>query len=108
MRWAGGAGRRERQHRLHTFQELLTRTPHDPHDYAPEAAMPRPQWETLLRDVVQGLDPPTPLRPSAGGSRPPTPRQTPCEKTASPPPPLECPLASHPNVPAMPFHYFPH
>ena len=89
VRWAGGAGRREGQHRLHTFEEL-TRTPRDPHDYAPEAAMPQTQWETLLRDVVQGLHPPLHPRdpPLVAPDHPPRGmgHQRPPAPDASPPP----------------------
>ena len=51
---------------VHTFEEMRTRPPADPHEAAPEAIMPQAAWEALLRDTVQGLRPPyTPqaLRP---------------------------------------------
>ena len=58
MKWAGGAGRRERVHMVHTFEEVRTRTPADPNEAAPEAIMPQAAWEALLCDAVQGLRPP--------------------------------------------------
>ena len=58
MKWAGGAGRREGVHIVHTVEELRTRTPADPNEAAPEAIMPQAAWEALLRDAVQGLCPP--------------------------------------------------
>ena len=58
MKWAGGAGRREGVHMVHTFEEVRTRTPADPNEAAPEAIMLQAAWEALLRDAVQGLRPP--------------------------------------------------
>ena len=58
VRWIWGADRPEGHHCLHTFEELLARTAYDPNDTAPEATMPPAQWETLFRDVAQGLRPP--------------------------------------------------
>ena len=58
MKWAGGVGRREGVHMVHTFEEVRTRTPTDPTEAAPEAIMPQAAWEALLRDAVQGLRPP--------------------------------------------------
>ena len=58
MKWAGGAGRREGVHMVHTFEEVRTRTPADPNEAAPEAIMPQAAWKALLRDAVQGLRPP--------------------------------------------------
>ena len=58
MKWAGGAGRREGVHMVHTFEEVRTRTPADPKEAAPEATMPQAAWEALLRNAVQGLGPP--------------------------------------------------
>ena len=55
MKWAGGAGRREGVHMVHTFEEVRTCTPADPNEAAPEAIMPQAAWEALLRDAVQGL-----------------------------------------------------
>ena len=55
MKWAGGAGRRERLHMVHTFEEIRTRTPANPNEAAPEAVMPQAAWEALFRDAVQGL-----------------------------------------------------
>ena len=76
VKWAVGAGRREGVHMVHTFEEICTCTPASPNEAAPEAAMPQAAWEALLRDAVQGLrPPPTPPKPSAGGSRSTTPRQ---------------------------------
>ena len=64
MKWAGGAGRHDGLHMLHTFEEIRRRTPADPNEDAPEAIMPQAAWEALLRDAVQGLRPPyTPLIP---------------------------------------------
>ena len=64
MKWAGRAGRRERVHMVHTFEEIRTRTPANPNEAAPEAIMPQAAWEALLRDAVQGLRPPyTPQNP---------------------------------------------
>ena len=66
MKWAGGAGRREGVHMVHTFEEVRIRTPADPNEAAPEGIMPQAAWEALLRDAVQDLRPPyTPqaLRP---------------------------------------------
>ena len=58
MKWAGGAGRQDGVHMVHTFEEMSTRTPADPNKAAPEAIMPQAAWEALLRDAVQGLRPP--------------------------------------------------
>ena len=58
MKWAGGAGRREGVHMVHTFEEVCTRPPADPNEAAPEAIMPQAAWEALLCDAVQGLPPP--------------------------------------------------
>ena len=58
MKWAGGAGRQDGVHMVHTFEEIRTRTPADPNEAAPEAIMPQAAWEALLRDAVQGLCPP--------------------------------------------------
>ena len=64
MKWAGGAGRQDGVHMVHTFEEIRTRTPADPNKSAPEAIMPQAAWEALLRDAVQGLRPPyTPQSP---------------------------------------------
>ena len=43
---------------VHTFEEICTRTPGNPNQAAPEAAMPQAAWEALLRDEVKGLRPP--------------------------------------------------
>ena len=43
---------------VHTFEEICTRTPANPNEAAPEAAIPQAAWEALLRDAVQGLRPP--------------------------------------------------
>ena len=58
MKWAGGAGRQDGVHMVHTFEEMRTPTPADPNEAAPEAIMPQAAWEALLRDAVQGLRPP--------------------------------------------------
>ena len=58
VKWAGGAGRHEGVHMVHTFEEVRTRTPANPNEAAPEAIMPQAAWEALLRDAVQGLRPP--------------------------------------------------
>ena len=58
MKWAGGVGRHEGVHMVHTFEEVRTRTPANPNEAAPEAIMPQAAWEALLRDAVQGLRPP--------------------------------------------------
>ena len=55
VKWAGGAGRQEGVHMVHTFEEIRTRTPADPNEAAPEAIMPQAAWEAPLRDAVQGL-----------------------------------------------------
>ena len=57
MKWAGGAGRLEALHMVHTSEEVRTRTPADPNEAAREAIMPQAAWEALLRDAVQGLRP---------------------------------------------------
>ena len=57
MKWAGGAGRQDGVHMVHTFEEIRTRTPTDPNEAAREAIMPQAAWEALLRDAVQGLRP---------------------------------------------------
>ena len=62
MKWAGGAGRQDGVHMVHTFEEIRTRTPDDPNEAAPEAIMPQAAWEALLRDAVQGLRPPYTLQ----------------------------------------------
>ena len=41
MKWAGGAGRQDGVHMVHTFEEMHTRTPADPNEAAPEAIMPQ-------------------------------------------------------------------
>ena len=58
MKWAGGAGRQDGVHMVHTFEEMRICTPADPNEAAPEAIMPQAAWEALLRDAVQGLRPP--------------------------------------------------
>ena len=58
MKWAGGAGRHDGVHMVHTFEKVRTRTPANPNEAAPEASMPQAAWEDLLRDGVQGLRPP--------------------------------------------------
>ena len=58
MKWAGGAGRQNGVHMVHTFEEMRTHTPADLNEAALEAIMPQAAWEALLRDVVQGLRPP--------------------------------------------------
>ena len=58
MKWAGGAGRQDGVHMVHTFEEMRTRNPADTDKAAPEAIMPQAAWEALLRDAVQGLRPP--------------------------------------------------
>ena len=58
VKWAGGAGRREGVHMVHTFEEIRTRTPANHNEAAPDATMPQVAWEALLRDAVQGLRPP--------------------------------------------------
>ena len=58
MKWAGGAGRHDEVHMVHTFKEVRTRTPADPNQAAPEAIMPQAAWEAFLHDAVQGLRPP--------------------------------------------------
>ena len=63
VRWAGGAGRQDGVHMVHTFEEMRTRTPADLNEAAPNAIMPQAAWEALLRDAVQGLRPP--LHPSS-------------------------------------------
>ena len=57
MKWAGGAGRREGVHMVHTFEEVCNCTPANPYGATPEAIMPQAAWEALLRDAVQGLCP---------------------------------------------------
>ena len=44
MKWAGGAGRHEGVHMVHTFEEVRTRTPANPNEAAPEAIMPQAAW----------------------------------------------------------------
>ena len=64
MKWAGGAGRHDGVHMVHTFEEVRTRTPADLNEAPSEAIMPQVAWEALLRDAVQGLRPPyTPQAP---------------------------------------------
>ena len=55
MNWADGTGRREGHHYFNAFNKILIRTPADPEDTAPEAAMSQRAWEVLLRDVIRGL-----------------------------------------------------
>ena len=43
---------------IHTFEAIRTRTPANPKETAPEAAMPWAAWEALLPDAVEGLCPP--------------------------------------------------
>ena len=78
MKWAGGAGRQDGVHMVHTFGEVRTRTPAATNEAALEAIMPQAAWEALLRDAVQGLrpplHPPSPLPMGLGHRRPlPTP-----------------------------------
>ena len=69
MNWAGGAGRQDGVHMVHTFEEMRTRTPADPNEAALEATMQQAAWEALLRDAVQGLRPPyTTQEPGMGRS----------------------------------------
>ena len=92
MKWAGGAGRGEGVHMLHTLEEVRTRTPADPNKAAPEAIMPQAAWEALLRDEVQGRRSPYTLRtlrqwlqtthPQAWASGPPPPTTTPGRERA--------------------------
>ena len=58
MKWAGGAGRPEGVHMVHTFEEVRTRTPASPNEAAPGAIMPQAAWAALLRDGIRGLHPP--------------------------------------------------
>ena len=58
MKWAGGAGRQDGVHMVHTFEEMRTCTPADPNEAAPEAIMPQEAWGAILHDAVQGLRPP--------------------------------------------------
>ena len=41
MKWAGGAGRHEGVHMVHTFKEVRTRTLANPNEAASEAIMPQ-------------------------------------------------------------------
>ena len=41
VKWAGGAGRQDGVHMVHTFEEMCTRTPAGPNEAAPEAIMPQ-------------------------------------------------------------------
>ena len=41
MKWAGGAGRHDGVHMVHTFEEVRTRTPADPNEAALDAIMPQ-------------------------------------------------------------------
>ena len=43
---------------VHTLENIRTRTPANPNEAAPEAAMQQTAWETLHQDAVQGLRPP--------------------------------------------------
>ena len=63
VKWPGGTGRREGRQSFRTFEEILTRTPGDPGDPAPEPAMPQRALETLLRNAVQGPRNPPPVAP---------------------------------------------
>ena len=59
---------------MQTFEEVRNRTPADPNKPAPEATLPQPAWDAVLRDAVQGLRPPyTPQSPApmASGHPPP-------------------------------------
>ena len=58
VEWAGGAGRREGVHMVHTLVAIRTRTPTSPNEVVPEAAMPQAAQEALLQDAVQGFRPP--------------------------------------------------
>ena len=77
VRWARVMWRREGCHRRHTLEKIILQTPSDANNSAPEAAMPQRAVETLPQDAVQGLCHPYTLKPSAGGSRPPSPRHGP-------------------------------
>ena len=55
MKWAGGAGRHERVHMVHTFEKIRACTPANSNEAAPDATMPQATWEAVLRDAVQGL-----------------------------------------------------
>ena len=58
MKWAGGPGRQDGVHMVHSFEEMRTCTPADPDKAAPEAIMPQAACKALLRDAVQGVRPP--------------------------------------------------
>ena len=58
MKLAGGAGRQDGVHMVHTFEEMRNRNPADPNQAAQEAIMPQAAWEALLCDAIQGLRPP--------------------------------------------------
>ena len=58
---------------VHTFEDILIRTPVKPEETASEGAMPQTAWEPPLRDVVRASATRTPPEPSASGTRLPTP-----------------------------------
>ena len=62
---------------VHTYEDIGTRTPANPNEAAPEAGMPHAARGALLLDAVQGLPSPYTPKPSAVGSRAPTPRHGP-------------------------------
>ena len=88
MKWAGGAGRQDGVHMVHTLEEMRTHIPADFNEAAPEAIMPQAAREALLRVAVQGLRPPyTPqalrqwlqaTHPQAWATRAPSPTRPSC------------------------------
>ena len=54
VKWAGGAGRQEGRHLLHTIEEILIGSLSDRNETSRQAAMPQRAWQT---DAVQGLHP---------------------------------------------------
>ena len=74
----------------HTFGEILSRTPADPNEAPPDAAMPPRALRTLLRDAAEGLRPlPNPRNPPPMAPNSPSPgmgHQRPTDLATSPPP----------------------
>ena len=88
VKWAGVAGRREGVHMLHTFREIRSRTPATQTRPPRRPSCRRRHGKPFSGTRSRAFAAPTPLKPSAGGSGPPTPRHGPSA-------PLSAPLPSH-------------
>ena len=62
MKCAGGAGRQDGVHMVHTFEEMRTRNPADTNKAAPEAIMPQAALEALPPSILWGTKIPKPAK----------------------------------------------